>query len=499
VFTAAPDQYGAGYASFGFRVSDGVANAAAANTLSIDVAGVSDLPTVAARTVAGSEDIVVTFAAADFTSAFTDVDGDALVQVQIVSLPANGTLTVGGTPIAVNDVVSAAQLSNLQFAPSANWSGSTLFAWHGHDGTGYSVLAADMTLTLAPVNDVPVLSAGAAGGSVSWGGTLILSAADLRADDVDNTPSQVVYTVTGLPIGGTLYRGGTALAVNGTFTQADIDAGQVSYAHGGSVTGADGFAFTVADGMGGSIGATTFDVAIGPPPPPPPVITPPPPPPPPPPPIGGGTPPPSGGGSTGGTSGSGAGASEPAALPISQELEAELVGTPAPQLNDGSATRTAVEIKAQRVHLAQVLVPQGLAGLSVYEGTLGPLPDNDGDASGQLSVTGSLLSAPTFQRADLGVLESVTSTLGSTDFVGELDTMHDQVDGKIEVQGKLVASGVAVSGGLSVGYVIWLLRGGLLLSSLLSSLPAWHAVDPMPVLARGGGDEDVEGYFYVLM
>jgi hypothetical protein len=45
--------------------------------------------------------------------------------------------------------------------------------------------------------------------------------------------------------------------------------------HARSVTGADGFAFTVADGMGGSIGATTFDVAIGPPPPPPPVITPP--------------------------------------------------------------------------------------------------------------------------------------------------------------------------------------------------------------------------------
>jgi hypothetical protein len=27
----------------------------------------------------------------------------------------------------------------------------------------------------------------------------------------------------------------------------------------------------------------------------------------------------------------------------------------------------------------------------------------------------------------------------------------------------------------------------------LSSLPAWHAVDPMPVLARGGGNDDDEG------
>jgi hypothetical protein len=130
--------------------------------------------------------------------------------------------------------------------------------------------------------------------------------------------------------------------------------------------------------------------------------------------------------------------------------------------------------------------------LSTRDGMLAPTPVDMGGAP-ELSVTGTLLSAPAFQRADFGVLESVTSTLGGTEFVGELDTMHDQVDGKIEVQDKLVASGVAVSGGLSVGYVIWLLRGGLLLSSLLSSLPAWHAVDPMPVLARGGGDDDEEG------
>ena len=37
--------------------------------------------------------------------------------------------------------------------------------------------------------------------------------------------------------------------------------------------------------------------------------------------------------------------------------------------------------------------------------------------------------------------------------------------------------------GLSVGYVMWLLRGGMLLSSILSSLPAWRLVDPLPVLA----------------
>jgi len=47
-----------------------------------------------------------------------------------------------------------------------------------------------------------------------------------------------------------------------------------------------------------------------------------------------------------------------------------------------------------------------------------------------------------------------------------------------------------VTGGLSVGYVIWLLRGGLLLTSLLSSLPAWNVVDPLPILANAKRSDD---------
>ena len=65
---------------------------------------------------------------------------------------------------------------------------------------------------------------------------------------------------------------------------------------------------------------------------------------------------------------------------------------------------------------------------------------------------------------------------------------------------------MVVTGGLSVGYVVWLLRGGVLVSSMLSALPAWQMVDPLPVLSaarprkgtsKGGKDDDasVEGLF----
>jgi hypothetical protein len=39
-------------------------------------------------------------------------------------------------------------------------------------------------------------------------------------------------------------------------------------------------------------------------------------------------------------------------------------------------------------------------------------------------------------------------------------------------------------------YVLWLVRGGVLLGSYLSALPAWRLLDPLPVLARTGDDED---------
>jgi len=73
-------------------------------------------------------------------------------------------------------------------------------------------------------------------------------------------------------------------------------------------------------------------------------------------------------------------------------------------------------------------------------------------------------------------------------------------------QQALVALGVGVSGGLSIGYVVWLVRGGVLLSSMLSALPVWQILDPLPVLAaaqRGGArgqdlppdDAELEGLF----
>ena len=46
---------------------------------------------------------------------------------------------------------------------------------------------------------------------------------------------------------------------------------------------------------------------------------------------------------------------------------------------------------------------------------------------------------------------------------------------------------VGVSSSLSLGYLVWVLRGGALLTSLLTNMPAWQLFDPMPILESWEG------------
>jgi hypothetical protein len=85
--------------------------------------------------------------------------------------------------------------------------------------------------------------------------------------------------------------------------------------------------------------------------------------------------------------------------------------------------------------------------------------------------------------------------IGADSFITRLNDMRDELISETEDTEKVVGSSLTVTAGLSVGYVVWLARSGVLLSSVLSSLPAWRFIDPLPVLAglQGGkGDDDEE-------
>jgi len=86
--------------------------------------------------------------------------------------------------------------------------------------------------------------------------------------------------------------------------------------------------------------------------------------------------------------------------------------------------------------------------------------------------------------------KEVRDVLASTEFNSSLDRMPEDVSDATIFHQSVVGSSVAVTTGLSVGYVAWLVRGGVLLSTALSSLPAWQFIDPLPVLARTRDDEN---------
>ena len=123
------------------------------------------------------------------------------------------------------------------------------------DGQGGPIGSTFFALTITPVNDAPALSLNT-GISVAEGGLGLIGSSALAVTDAD--PSDVLtYTVTGGPSAG-------SLSLGTSFTQAQIDAGSLSYTQDGSEVTSDSFSFTVSDGQGGTIGSTFFALTITP-------------------------------------------------------------------------------------------------------------------------------------------------------------------------------------------------------------------------------------------
>jgi hypothetical protein len=68
------------------------------------------------------------------------------------------------------------------------------------------------------------------------------------------------------------------------------------------------------------------------------------------------------------------------------------------------------------------------------------------------------------------------------EFIRGLNDLREDTAAQVILDKTWLGSSVAVSTGLWVGYVIWLVRGGVLLSTLLSTLPAWRIIDPLLIL-----------------
>lgn len=114
-------------------------------------------PVVSNLIIETDEDVPFLFAMEDFESSFSDVDSDELQQIMIVSLPANGRLTLNNQPVSASDEIAADNLSNLRYIPAEDYFGLDEFEWKGFDGIAYSLNSAKAVVTIHGINDAPEL------------------------------------------------------------------------------------------------------------------------------------------------------------------------------------------------------------------------------------------------------------------------------------------------------------------------------------------------------
>ena len=262
-FAPVANDSGTGYDNFQFTVNDGTVDSASANTMTIDVTPVNDLPTAADNTVTTNEDTAYPFVEADF--GFSDGDGDTLVSVEITTLETVGTLQLSGADVTLNQVIAVADItaSNLTFTPAANASGAAhdTFQFTVNDGTADSASAYTMTIDVTAQPDAPT----AADNTVTTDEdtTYTFAEADFGFSDVDGD-TLVSVEITTLEIVGALQLSGADVTLNQVIAVADITASNLTFAPvaGANGTGYDSFQFTVNDGTADSASPNTMTIDV---------------------------------------------------------------------------------------------------------------------------------------------------------------------------------------------------------------------------------------------
>jgi len=255
--------------AFTFTVTDLSGTPVGPNTFNINVIPFNDPPGLAVfNPITLDEGETYTFSSITDLQ-ITDIDGPGPLTYTVGTLPANGVLRVGNLTLTSGGVFSQADINNGQLFYIHNGSETTSdrFTFTASDGatTGLGAPGLLGTRTLSinvlPVNDSPLLTSNNIL-TLSEGATGSIRNTLLSAFDPDNLPAQLTYTLSAPPAYGTLLSAGTAVT---SFTQAALNANQISYQHNGSETTLDSFIFDVSDGSASLPGGSaTFTIAITP-------------------------------------------------------------------------------------------------------------------------------------------------------------------------------------------------------------------------------------------
>src|SRR5262249_41156315 len=126
-----------------------------------------------------------------------------------------------------------------------------------HDSAAYDFLASLIGTTFGDPTSAPVI-AGDLAITVAKGGTVVVTTADLNEADPDSSGASLKYTVLATTHGQVLVNGNAATS----FTQVQLDAGQISFHHDGSETMSGSFSVSLSDGSGLTTAATTVNATV---------------------------------------------------------------------------------------------------------------------------------------------------------------------------------------------------------------------------------------------
>ncbi len=397
----------------------------------ISVTNVNENPVAADDSVSTNEDTPLVINAATLLANDSDVDLDTLT-IAGFTQPANGSVVDNGD-------------GTFTYSPDPNYNGPDSFTYtadDGNDGTD----SATVNITVHPVNDAPVAKPDIL--SASFNTPLTIGSTSLLTNDSDVDLDALAMASFSQPANGKLIDNG-----DGTLT----------YVSNPGFTGQDYFFYTATDGSAQSdvVKVTLVvrqDIVL----PPIPDIS-----------------------EEDPTRDSGDNADD--------EEETTLPGVPTVGEPPDEDTFEFVSSEVRRLHqerqasIARVELERRQAGADV---NIDPIPFiSFSTADGELRGTNTRREADEHCNDETDQLHFVVETGALWQ---DLDELKELMESGPELQTIVVEAALMGSVSLTAGYVIWVLRGAVLMSTVLAQLPAWQFFDPLPVLdqAELPGDSD---------
>ena len=108
------------------------------------------------------------------------------------------------------------------------------------------------------------------------------------------------------------------------------------------------------------------------------------------------------------------------------------------------------------------------------------------DAQASVENTAIEIVHVELRRANGQVTIIPLTVIDITSLFGKLDDIVEQIQENDSIADLVAGSSLVAATGITAGYLLWIIRGGYLITMLSSTLPAWSTVDPLPVLSAAG-------------